>query len=42
MADDQLYAQAIEVIDENMNDLRKKRLRDMLIYKTEQVLQNDL
>lgn len=33
-----LYRDAIEIINQNMSDLKKKQVREMLIYKTNQCL----
>jgi len=38
MDDDKLYKNCIDIIDQNMNDLRKKQLREMLIYKANQAI----
>jgi len=33
-----LYKDAINIIDQNMEDLKKKQVREMLIYKANQTL----
>ena len=36
MNDDQLYEEAINTIDSNMSQLRKKNIREILMYKADQ------
>lgn len=36
MNDDILYENAVEMIDSNMGELRKKQVRELLLFKADQ------